>query len=82
MVEMAENECVLSDSEWTAAIEMLRAIITDEERELMAPTGPATVYTTSITIWMLILQRPGKGKTTNEQRSCQRCAEQQSAIAA
>lgn len=66
MVEMAENECVLSDSELTAAIEMLRAIIPDEELELLAPTGPATVYTTSITIWMLILQRLGKGKTNNE----------------
>ena len=66
MVEMAENEWMLSDSELTSAIEMLRAIIPDEELELLAPIGPATVYTTSITIWMLILQRLGKGKTNNE----------------
>lgn len=49
MVKVVEKECVLSDSELTAAIEMLRAIIPDEELELLAPTGPATVYTTSIT---------------------------------
>ena len=63
---MAEKECMFSDSELTAAIEMLRAIIPDEELELLAPTGPATVYTASITIWMLILQRLGKGKTNTE----------------
>ena len=66
MVEKTETEYVLSDSELRAAIEMLRAIIPDEELELLAPTGPATVYTTSITIWMLILQRLGKGKTNTE----------------
>lgn len=47
---MAEKECMLSDSELTAAIEILRSIIPDEELEVLAPTGPATVYTASITI--------------------------------
>jgi len=60
------DECVLSESELTSAIEMLRAIIPDEELERLAPTGPATVYTTCITIWMLILQRLGKGKSMTE----------------
>ena len=61
-----QKSSVLSESELASAIEMLRAIIPDEELELLAPTGPATVYTTSLTIWMLILQRLGKGKTNNE----------------
>ena len=56
----AKNESVLTDLELSSAIEMLRAIIPDEELERLAPTGPATVYTTCITIWMLILQRLGK----------------------
>ncbi len=60
------DESVLSELELTSAIEMLRAIIPDEELESLAPTGPATVYTTSITIWMLILQRLGKGKSMSE----------------
>ena len=63
---VSENQSVLSESELASAIEMLRAIIPDEELELLAPTGPTTVYTTSITIWMLILQRLGKGKTNND----------------
>ena len=63
---MSENESVLSELELTSAIEMLRAIIPDEELEFLAPTGPATVYTTSVTIWMLILQRLGKGKSMSE----------------
>lgn len=63
---MSENESVLSELELTSAIEMLRAIIPDEELESLAPTGPAAVYTTSITIWMLILQRLGKGKSMSE----------------
>ena len=60
---VTEDQSVLSESEFTSAIEMLRAIIPDDELERLAPTGPATVYTTTITIWMLILQRLGKGKS-------------------
>jgi hypothetical protein len=58
-----KDESALSESELSSAIEMLRAIIPDEELERLAPTGPATVYTTTITIWMLILQRLGKGRS-------------------
>ena len=60
-----ENQSALSESELTSAIEMLRSIIPDEELELLAPTGPATVYTTTLTLWMLILQRLGKGTSLN-----------------
>ena len=62
---MSENESVLSQLELTSTIEMLRAIIPDDELEFLAPTGPAIIYTTSITIWMLILQRLGTGKSMN-----------------
>lgn len=62
----ADHENMLSESELSSAIEMLRAIIPDEELERLAPTGPATIYTTCITIWMLILQRLGKGKSSTE----------------
>ncbi len=62
---MSEDQVPLSESELSAAIDMLRQIIPDEELERLAPTGAATVYTTTITIWMLILQPLGKGKTLN-----------------
>ena len=62
---VTKDKAVPTDLELTAAIEMLRAIIPDYELERLAPTGPATIYTTTITIWMLILQRLGKGKTLN-----------------
>lgn len=66
MVDVTADDCILSDSELTAAIEMLRAIIPADELELMAPTGPATVFTTTITLWLLILQRLGKGKANHQ----------------
>jgi hypothetical protein len=58
-----EDHSALSESELASAIEMIREIIPDDELERLAPTGPATVYTTTITIWMLILQRLGKGRS-------------------
>ena len=54
---VTQDKAVTTDLELTAAIEMLRAIIPDHELERLAPAGPATVYTTTITIWMIILQR-------------------------
>ena len=65
MDTVSDDQAPLSESELAAAIDMLRQIIPDEELERLAPTGPATVYTTTITIWMLILQRLGNGKTLN-----------------
>ncbi|MGB4708165.1 MAG: hypothetical protein WBH28_06855, partial [Fuerstiella sp.] len=62
---MSDNQAPLSEPELAAAIDLLRQIIPDEELERLAPTGPATVYTTTITLWMLILQRLGNGKTLN-----------------
>ena len=62
---VSENQSASPESEITSAIEMLRSIIPKEQLELLAPTEPATVYTTSITLWMLILQRLGKGPSLN-----------------
>ena len=62
---MSDNQAPLSEPELAAAIDLLRQIIPDEELERLAPTGPATVYTTTITLWMLILQRLGNGITLN-----------------
>jgi hypothetical protein len=63
---MPTEECPLSENEFTSAIEVLRRIMPDDEPDWIQPAGPATVYTTMITLWMLTLQRLGGGKTLNE----------------
>jgi hypothetical protein len=60
---VSENQSALSDSALASAIEIIRRIIPDDELERKAPTSPTAVYTTTITIWMLILQRLGKGRS-------------------
>ena len=42
-------------NELTSAIESLRAIIKDDELERRQPSGPAAVYTTMVTIWMMVI---------------------------
>jgi hypothetical protein len=59
---MSDQE-VLSTEEFTSAVETLRQLIPDEELDQRQPSGPATIYTTMVTIWMLILQRLGGGKS-------------------
>lgn len=49
--------------ELTSAIESLRAIITEDELERQQPSGPAAVYTTLVTIWMMTMQRLGGDKS-------------------
>jgi hypothetical protein len=56
----------LSEKEFTSAIEMLQQFLPKDELERLQPSGPATVYTTMVTLWMLVLQRLGGGKTLNE----------------
>ena len=51
--------------ELTSAIETLREMIQAEELERRQPSGPATVYTTMVTIWMMTMQRLGGGKSLN-----------------
>jgi len=56
---------VLGTQEFTSAVEMLRLLLPDEELDRMQPSGPARVYTTMVTLWMMTLQRLGGGKTLN-----------------
>ena len=55
-------DAMLSEQELTAAIEKLQALLPGEDLNRFQPCGPATVYTTMVTLWMLILQRLGGGK--------------------
>ena len=55
----------VSQQELLTAIERLRQLMPEEELEEFQPSGPATVYTTMVTLWMLVLQRLGGGKTLN-----------------
>ena len=59
---MSDRE-VLSPKEFTSAVESLRELIPDEKLDQLQPAGPATVYTTMVTIWMMVLQRLGGGKS-------------------
>lgn len=51
--------------ELTSAIETLREMIRADELDRRQPSGPATVYTTMVTIWMMTLQRLGGGTSLN-----------------
>ena len=55
----------LSEQEFASAVEMLRELVPDEELNRIQPSGPATIYTTMVTLWMMTLQRLGGGKTLN-----------------
>ena len=57
------DQNVLSTEEFASAVEMLRQLLPDEELDRRQPCGPATVYTTMVTLWMMTLQRLGGGKT-------------------
>jgi len=60
------DQTVLSPEEFTSAVETLYQLIPDEELEQLQPSGPATIYTTLVTLWMMIMQRLGKGKTLSK----------------
>jgi len=57
------DQNVLSTEEFSSAVEMLRQLLSEEELDRRQPTGPATVYTTMVTLWMMTLGRLGGGKT-------------------
>ena len=59
------DQNALSEQEFASAVEMLRELLPDDELDRLQPCGPATVYTTMITLWMMTLQRLGGGKTLN-----------------
>lgn len=49
--------------ELTSAMETLREIMQGDELERLQPSGPAAVYTTMVTIWMMTMQRLGGGQS-------------------
>jgi len=57
------DQAVLSTEEFTSAVETLMRLIPDEELNRLQPSHPVTVYTTLVTLWMMIMQRLGEGKT-------------------
>ena len=57
------DQDALSNEEFASAVEMLWNLLPAEELNRRQPTGPATVYTTMVTLWMMTLQRLGGGKT-------------------
>ena len=59
------DENSLSEPEFASAVEMLRQLLLEAELNRQQSCGPATVYTTMITLWMMTLQRLGGGKTLN-----------------
>jgi len=57
------DQTKLSTEEFTSAVESLMQLIPDEELDRLQPSHPVTVYTTLVTLWMMIMQRLGEGKT-------------------
>lgn len=49
------------ENEVVSAFELLRRITPEHELLQLAPTGPAAVYTTLVTLWMVTLQRLAGG---------------------
>ncbi len=49
-----------------AAIDMLREWLSEDEVNRLQPSTPNTVYTAYLTLWMLILQRLGGGKSLED----------------
>ena len=61
---MTVSQRIVSDAEFTSAVELLHRIIpADEIGAFSLRHSPATVYTTLATLWMLTLQRLGGGKS-------------------
>jgi len=57
-----ENPAI-SRAELVHAIGSLRELFDDGQVEQLQPTGPAAIYTSSVTLWMLISQRLAGGKS-------------------
>lgn len=61
---MTPSPRAISDAEFTSAVELLHQIIPADELGVFSLRhSPNTVYTTLATLWMLILQRLGGGKS-------------------
>lgn len=59
------EESSLTEQEFVSAVDLLMRLLTDEQLDQLQRRGPAAVYTTTVTIWMMTLQRLGGGKTLN-----------------
>ena len=60
---VASKKPLISRSELTTAIRSLNGFFSDGLIDAIQPTGPATVYTTSVTLWMMVMQRLASGST-------------------
>lgn len=57
------HDDALPEAELTSALQMLQQLFPGKELDRRQPSGPAAVYTTMVTLWMLTLQRLGAGKS-------------------
>lgn len=57
-----QKPCV-SREELVAAIESLRNALVDGQVDQIQPTGPAAIYNSPVTLWMLIMQRIAGGQS-------------------
>ena len=57
------QDTALTEQEVHAAIDTLQQLLAEKELNQLQPSSPNTVYTTYLTLWMLILQRLGGGKS-------------------
>jgi len=60
---MDKKDTPLRGEELRTAVDLLQRMLPAEELDRLQPSGPNTVYTTLITLWMLTLQRLGCGTT-------------------
>ena len=58
-----EEKPSISRTELAHAIGSLRELFDDGAVDRLQPTGPAAIYTSSVTLWMLISQRLCGGKS-------------------
>jgi hypothetical protein len=59
------QEPTVSRSELLQAIGELSVAFSDGTIDQLQPTGAAAVYTSSVTLWMLVMQRLASGNTLN-----------------
>mgnify|MGYP000555745907 CR=1 FL=1 len=59
----ANENPVISRLELVHAIGSLREFFSDGTIDRLQPTGPAAIYTSSVTLWMLVSQRLAGGKS-------------------
>ncbi len=61
--EAIDEKPAISRTELVHAIGSLRELFNDEQVDRLQPTGPAVIYTSAVTLWMLISQRLAGGKS-------------------